>query len=79
MSHKIVKEFSDKKLLGLRTELIEIGKALAPALVEQSPDMKRLFDAEKDCNRYWINQYYDVSRSIDLELLGRLQDGRIPV
>ena len=68
----ILKETDNQQLKKLLIECDQIGNSHAPANVRKSQLMNQLFAAEKSPYLFWVDQYYRVSRAIEMEILHRV-------
>lgn len=68
-----VKDLTNDELRSLVKEINVISRAEAPAKVKQSGLMKQLFEREDDGIYGWYDKYYNVSTSIEREILYRVR------
>lgn len=68
---KIVRSYNDEQLLSLFKELKEMSNLDAPRNFKKSDLMNELFNLEKTKQNSWSDQYYNVIKVIEIELLNR--------
>ena len=68
-----VREWENEQLRTLLKEVKEIGKQDAPRYFKQSKKMKQLFELEKADYYTWADQFSNVQRAIEVEILWRVR------
>ena len=68
-----VRKLDNEQLRTLLKEVKEIGKFDAPRYFKQSDKMKQLFKLEKADCCYWSDQFSNVQRAIEVEILWRVR------
>lgn len=68
-----VRKLDNEELRTLLKEVKEMRKIDAPRYFKQSKKMKQLFKLEKPNSNTWSDQFYDVQRAIELEILWRVR------
>ena len=68
-----VRKWDNEQLRTLLKEVKEIGKQDAPRYFKQSKEMKQLFELEKADYYTWADQFSNVQRAIDVEILWRVR------
>ena len=64
---------SKEELTSLLKEIRVIGNAEVPKDIKQSKIMKELFRQEKTEYNFWSDQYYEVNRTLNNEILFRIR------
>lgn len=68
-----VRKWDNEQLRTLLKEVKEMGKLDAPRHFKQSDKMKQLFELEKSDYYTWANQFSNVQRVIEVEILWRVR------
>ena len=68
-----VRKWDNEQLRTLLKEVKEIGKQDAPRYFKQSDKMKQLFELEKADYYSWADQFSNVQRAIEVEILWRVR------
>ena len=68
-----VRKWDNEQLRTLLKEVKEIGKLDAPRHFKQSDKMKKLFELEKADYYTWADQFSNVQRAIEVEILWRVR------
>ena len=68
-----VRKYDNEQLRSLLKEVKEIGKLDAPRHAKQTPIMKQLFELEKADYYTWSDQFSNVQRAIEIEILWRVR------
>ena len=68
-----VRKWNNEQLRNLLKEVKEMGKLDAPRHFKQSDKMKQLFDLEKAYCYTWADQFSNVQRAIEVEILWRVR------
>lgn len=71
-----VRDYDNKQLRDLLKELWAISNMDAPRQAKHSADMKLLFQLEKTSFNYWADQFSDVRRAIEIEILDRIRNDK---
>ena len=72
-SYTKARDFSNEQLRALLKEIWEISNLDVPRKAKHSPDMKLLFQLEKTSWNYWADQFANVRRAIEIEILHRVR------
>ena len=67
-----VRKWDNEQLRNLLKEVKEMGKQDAPRHFKQSNEMKQLFELEKADYYTWADQFSNVQRAIEVEILWRV-------
>jgi hypothetical protein len=67
-----VRKWDNEQLRTLLKEVKEMGKLDAPKYFKQSDKMKQLFELEKADYYTWADQFSNVQRAIEVEILWRV-------
>lgn len=67
------RKYDNEQLRSLLKEVKEIGKLDAPRYAKQSNIMKQLFELEKADYYTWADQFSNVQRAIEIEILFRVR------
>jgi hypothetical protein len=68
-----VRKWDNEQLRTLLKEVKEMGKLDAPRYFKQSDKMKQLFELEKADYYTWADQFSNVQRAIEVEILWRVR------
>jgi hypothetical protein len=68
-----VRKWDNEQLRTLLKEVKEMGKLDAPRYFKQSDKMKQLFELEKADYYTWADQFSNVQRAIEVEILWRIR------
>jgi hypothetical protein len=68
-----VRKWENEQLRNLLKEVKEMGKQDAPRHFKQSNEMKQLFELEKADYYTWADQFSNVQRAIEVEILWRVR------
>jgi len=68
-----VRKWNNEQLRTLLKEVEEMGKLDAPRSFKQSDNMKQLFELEKADYYTWADQFSNVQRAIEAEILWRVR------
>jgi len=68
-----VRKWDNEQLRTLLKEVKEMGKQDAPRYFKQSDKMKQLFELEKADYYTWADQFSNVQRVIEVEILWRVR------
>jgi len=68
-----VRKWENEQLRKLLKEVKEMGKEDAPRYFKQSDKMKQLFELEKADYYTWADQFSNVQRAIEVEILWRVR------
>jgi len=68
-----VRKWENEQLRNLLKEVKEMGKQDAPRHFKQSNEMKQLFELEKADYYTWADQFSNVQRAIEFEILWRVR------
>ena len=68
-----VRKLDNEQLRTLLKEVKEIWKQDAPRYFKQSKKMKQLFELEKSDYYTWYDQFSNVQRAIEVEILWRVR------
>ena len=68
-----VRKWDNEQLRSLLKEVKEMGKQDAPRYFKQSDKMKQLFELEKADYYTWADQFSNVQRAIEVEILWRVR------
>ena len=68
-----VRKWDNEQLRTLLKEVKEMGKQDAPRYFKQSDKMKQLFELEKADYYTWADQFSNVQRAIEVEILWRVR------
>jgi hypothetical protein len=68
-----VRKWDNEQLRTLLKEAKEMGKQDAPRYFKQSKEMKQLFELEKADYYTWADQFSNVQRAIEVEILWRVR------
>lgn len=68
-----VRKWDNEQLRTLLKEVKEMGKLDAPRYFKQSDKMKQLFELEKEDYYTWADQFSNVQRAIEVEILWRVR------
>ena len=68
-----VRKWDNEQLRTLLKEVKEMGKLDAPRYYKQSDKMKQLFELEKADYYAWADQFSNVQRAIEVEILWRVR------
>ena len=68
-----VRKLDNEQLRSLLKEVKEIGKQDAPRYFKQSDKMKQLFELEKADYYTWADQFSNVQRAIEVDILWRVR------
>jgi hypothetical protein len=68
-----VRKLDNEQLRNLLKEVKEISKQDAPRYFKQSDKMKQLFELEKADYYTWSDQFSNVQRAIEVEILWRVR------
>jgi len=68
-----VRKLENEQLRTLLKEVNEMGKLDAPRHFKQSDKMKQLFELEKADYYTWLDQFSNVQRAIEIEILWRVR------
>jgi hypothetical protein len=71
------REYSNKILRDLLKEMWNISNMDIPRKAKHSSEMKLLFDLEKKSYNNWSDQYCNVRRAIEFEILHRIRTDRM--
>jgi hypothetical protein len=67
-----VRKWDNEQLRTLLKEVKEMGKLDAPRYFKQSDKMKQLFELEKADYYTWADQFSNVQRAIEVEILWKV-------
>lgn len=68
-----VLKWENEQLRKLLKEVKEMGEEDAPKYFKQSKEMKQLFELEKADYYTWADQFSNVQRAIEVEILWRVR------
>lgn len=68
-----VRKWDNEQLRTLLKEVKEIGKQDAPRHFKKSDNMKQLFELEKADYYNWADQFSNVQKAIEVEILWRVR------
>jgi len=67
------REYTNEQLRELLKEIWNISNMDTPRDAKHSPNMKVLFGLEKTSWNYWADQFSNVRRAIEIEILHRVR------
>lgn len=68
-----VRKYDNELLRSLLKEAKEIGKIDAPKYAKQTAIMKQLIELEETDYYTWLDQFNNVQRAIEIEILWRIR------